>query len=84
MSVGNVSSGSCCCGVLPSSSATLGTRGSEGTSKRPGISSVWEKQASHDCWCSVFLLIAEMELGWGIPSAASYQESPGKGVLPGK
>lgn len=41
-------------------------------------------QASHDCWCSLFLLIAEMGSGWATPGAASYQESPGKGVLQSK
>lgn len=65
MSAGNANNGTCCCGVLSSSSATLGTSGSESTSKMPGISSMCEKQASHDCLCSLFLLIAEMGLGLG-------------------
>lgn len=64
-SAGNANNGSCCCGIISSSSATLGTCGSEGTSKMPGFSSMCKKQASHNCWCSIFLLIAEMGSGLG-------------------
>lgn len=35
------------------------------TSEIPGVSSVCGKQASHNCWCSLFLLIAEMGSGLG-------------------